>query len=994
MMRFFFAVASALLIWFCSGCKTKPQDLDIPADCGGLRAFALAGQQKIVQSDPGIQENLYRILLDTLSKQPCIAADTAHADLRHKLGAQLLAQKRYKEARLQFLQGLDIRLRLFGPQHRDVLRLYHNLGLTCIGDSTLRSALHFFTLARINQPEQPYIVPYFQTLQWTAITYFRMEEPSLAKEYYKQALEVARTAAPASRNAWISETCMLFSNCLRELKEYHAAIGYAEEGIRALQEPGFEAFTEQLANCRLNLGTIWQDSIYDTFKNDPAGSTTPGYAKAIAETYTAINLFSSINAETSMLYAHRNLGELYRRDRQYEKSKQVLTTAIERLEAQNGDKILLGQLYVNRGETFSNAAQQTSALEDFYRALRCFSPEHQHPVEEQLPVLSPSIGNRQNYMLLLSDLALAQLGQYEEKNASVYLDKAVSAYDSLVRFMDITRGGFLSEESKINLSRDYRPTLEKAFQLCLRLHERTGDAKYIERAFGFAEQTKSIALLEAVRVNSLSGNLPADLQALRQEDRENYQRLTEAEKNIALAAVGADKTARQKEWSAAFDRWRNTQERLKNNFKAYYELKQLGATLSTAEIRDKMLEPGQGLLAYFKIDSVLYVFNVNKNGPTKLAQTTLKTSFQADVDTLRRLLSGALRAPDREALLLRKSHELHNMLLGPLGGDLTERLIIVPDAPFTTLPFEALVARPGLKTFEDAVRQKSFLLFDRAVSYTYSANLLHEIGKRDIGRLSTRTVAAFAPDFPAQLGSGAHALPDFIAAALPALKPLPNAQETGGIAEAVETKLYPGPQAGKTAFLDACRRHKIVHVATHGILSDADPNMSFISFNQGTAAIDTAQLLYLRDLYSHPLDLEFAFFSACETAAGKYVEGEGNFSMARGLAYAGVKSFVTTFWKVYGQDMGALAPAFYREMLNNKASKDVALAEAKRAFIGKDIERYDPAFWAGAVLFGTTTPVPEATRPWGRWAAALFVLSALAGGLLRWRKKRPTIVSR
>jgi CHAT domain-containing protein len=335
---------------------------------------------------------------------------------------------------------------------------------------------------------------------------------------------------------------------------------------------------------------------------------------------------------------------------------------------------------------------------------------------------------------------------------------------------------------------------------------------------------------------------------------------------------------------------------------------------------------------------------------------------------------------------LRKSHALYQAFLGSLGENLTERLIIVPDAPFTTLPFEVLVARPGLNTFEEAVDQKAFLLFDHAVSYTYSANLLREIQKRDIGRLKTRTVAAFAPDFPAQLGAGAHVLPDMIATALPALKPLPNAQETGGIAEAVKTRLFAGPTAGKTAFLDACRRHKIVHVATHGILSDADPNMSFISFNQGSAAIDTAQLLYLRDLYSHPLDLEFAFFSACETAAGKYVEGEGNFSMARGLAYAGVKSFVTTFWKVYGQDMGALAPAFYREMLNNQVPKDVALAKAKRVFIGKDIERYDPAFWAGAVLFGTTTSVPEASRPWKLWAAAFFVVSALAGWWLRRRK--------
>jgi len=172
-----------------------------------------------------------------------------------------------------------------------------------------------------------------------------------------------------------------------------------------------------------------------------------------------------------------------------------------------------------------------------------------------------------------------------------------------------------------------------------------------------------------------------------------------------------------------------------------------------------------------------------------------------------------------------------------------------------------------------------------------------------------------------------------------------------GIAQYIpSTKVYAPEDATKVNFLEACQTYSMVHVPTHGILNEEDPGFSFISFTQSGKDLDVSELLFVKDLYAQNWDLDLAFFSACQTASGRHLAGEGNISMARGLAYAGVRSFITTQWNVPTATKSKIAPIFYEELVNKEKTKDVALATAKRAVAG----RYPPREWAGLILIGTT----------------------------------------
>ena len=75
-------------------------------------------------------------------------------------------------------------------------------------------------------------------------------------------------------------------------------------------------------------------------------------------------------------------------------------------------------------------------------------------------------------------------------------------------------------------------------------------------------------------------------------------------------------------------------------------------------------------------------------------------------------------------------------------------------------------------------------------------------------------------------------------------------------------------------------------------------------------------VLRLHDIYSLRLPAELVVLSACNTALGKPVRGEGLVGIVRGFMYAGAKRVVASHWKVDDEATGELMGRFYGEMLN------------------------------------------------------------------------------
>ena len=97
------------------------------------------------------------------------------------------------------------------------------------------------------------------------------------------------------------------------------------------------------------------------------------------------------------------------------------------------------------------------------------------------------------------------------------------------------------------------------------------------------------------------------------------------------------------------------------------------------------------------------------------------------------------------------------------------------------------------------------------------------------------------------------------------------------------------------------------------------------------------------------LRAELVVLSACDTARGEVVKGEGVVGLTRALEYAGARSIVATQWSVAsGQSTTQLMEEFHKGLRNGKA-KDEALKEAMAAVRKKYPH---PFYWAPFILLG------------------------------------------
>jgi CHAT domain-containing protein len=98
------------------------------------------------------------------------------------------------------------------------------------------------------------------------------------------------------------------------------------------------------------------------------------------------------------------------------------------------------------------------------------------------------------------------------------------------------------------------------------------------------------------------------------------------------------------------------------------------------------------------------------------------------------------------------------------------------------------------------------------------------------------------------------------------------------------------------------------------------------------------------------LPVDLVVLSACQTALGKDVKGEGLISLTRGFMYAGAPRVVVSLWNVSDRGTAELMTRFYRSMLVG-GLKPAAALRAAQISMSED-PQWSPNSWAGFVLQG------------------------------------------
>jgi CHAT domain-containing protein len=147
-------------------------------------------------------------------------------------------------------------------------------------------------------------------------------------------------------------------------------------------------------------------------------------------------------------------------------------------------------------------------------------------------------------------------------------------------------------------------------------------------------------------------------------------------------------------------------------------------------------------------------------------------------------------------------------------------------------------------------------------------------------------------------------------------------------------------------------QYRIVHFATHGLLDNEHPDLSGLVFSlvdeQGKPQNG---FLDLEDIYNLDLPVDMVVLSACETALGKEIRGEGLVGLTRGFMYAGAPRVVASLWKVDDAATADLMGRFYRAMLHDHLRPAAALRQAQLE-MSKEKRWTNPYDWAAFVIQG------------------------------------------
>ncbi|GAA1286824.1 CHAT domain-containing protein [Saccharothrix xinjiangensis] len=148
------------------------------------------------------------------------------------------------------------------------------------------------------------------------------------------------------------------------------------------------------------------------------------------------------------------------------------------------------------------------------------------------------------------------------------------------------------------------------------------------------------------------------------------------------------------------------------------------------------------------------------------------------------------------------------------------------------------------------------------------------------------------------------------------------------------------------AVLGALRAHGRVHLACHGVRDADDPSNSGLVLHGG--------VLTVRQLAGRRLrDAEFAFLSACHTAAGGRQLVDEVITLASALQLCGYRQVIGGLWPVQDGLMPALAGDVHRRLAERGTTADAALAlHAATRRLREDPRYASPVFWASLTHIG------------------------------------------
>jgi CHAT domain-containing protein/Tfp pilus assembly protein PilF len=642
-------------------------------------------------------------------------------------------------------------------------------------------------------------------------------------------------------------------------------------------------------------------------------------------------------------------------------------------------RALLGQVYQQQG-------QLEHARQSYRQALEAFR----------------NLSDRVNEAAVCYSLGRLELGQNNLGAAEDYLSRSVAATEDIRR---VSTSRDLTAAFSASVHERYEAYVE-----CLMRERATAPARGLDAvAFETSELARARSLAEMLRATgaSLAQGLDPALaerekslrQSLRVKEDARVELLGRAYRKEELEALDAELARLGSEYE-------QVNAGIRARHPAYGEVTRPVAW-DLRRIQEQVVADDQTLLLEYSLGvERSYVWAVARDHFASY-ELPPRAQINGAAERVYKLLSAE---PDAETdgELKRATEELSRLVLAPVAAELNrQRVIVVADGSLNYIPFQVL---PAPSTGEP-------LIAGCEVVGAPSATILGELRRETASRRpAPQLVAAFGD--PVFASNYAQRKEPGGGAMLGLQSPGTRGQRDINVAgddvdpSLAEPLFYAARElehlrdvaaadASVAASFDATRerllgtdltRYAILHFATHGFLDPRRPEHSSLLLS--TVDRDGRPLnglVSLQDIYGLRAPVDLVVLSACRTALGKDVRGEGLIGLTRGFMYAGASSVVASLWKVDDEATSELMRLFYTNMLRRGMTPAAALRDAQNS-IRQQPQWRSPYYWAAFTLQGEyRQPVRRSPAPvYTKLIVAVVVLALLVpmAGAACWYLRR------
>ncbi|SHM68826.1 CHAT domain-containing protein [Chitinophaga jiangningensis] len=308
----------------------------------------------------------------------------------------------------------------------------------------------------------------------------------------------------------------------------------------------------------------------------------------------------------------------------------------------------------------------------------------------------------------------------------------------------------------------------------------------------------------------------------------------------------------------------------------------------------------------------------------------------------------------------RHAYTIYRQLFGAHPPEAGASYCLLPDGSLAGLPVEALVTNP---VYKPAVGKWPFLVKQATFSYAWSLRSWY----------MQQNALPQEPKFTGFFVSDQRQLGNLLGVA----------REKQLLQEVVQGALYDNEAASTARLKTALQQGGILHISSHAFIqqdSIAAPHIALYD--------NPFYLFELRKTEQHPA---LVVLSACRTADGRYIAGEGAESMARAFVATGTPAVVAALWNVTDAAAPVLMQHFY-QALKKGDNAAMALQQAKISWLedSKVSELHKlPYYWAALSYQGNVRPIIHQQHfSWYWWLLAGAL--AAVGCLYVWMRRART----